>query len=154
MSAEAFRRILVATDFSPASAPAFDRALALARGMSAQLLVLHAYQDGALPELGFAPTGCYEAWDREVCAQADLRLAPLMARAREQGVEAEALLVPGFPGEAIVEAARQRRADLVVMGTHGRRGVARLVLGSVAASVLASAPCPVMTERGEPGQPG
>jgi nucleotide-binding universal stress UspA family protein len=150
MNGGAFRRILVATDFSPASAPAFERALALARELSAQLLVVHAYQDGAMSELGFAPTGCYETWDREVRGHADVRVAPLLARAREQGVEAEALLVPGFPGDAIVEAARQRRADLVVMGTHGRRGVARLVLGSVAASVLASAPCPVMTERGEP----
>jgi nucleotide-binding universal stress UspA family protein len=55
------------------------------------------------------------------------------------------------PTEGINRVAAEIDADLVVMGTHGRRGVARLVLGSVAASVLASAPCPVMTERGEPG---
>jgi nucleotide-binding universal stress UspA family protein len=101
-----------------------------------------------LPELGFAPTGSFEAWDREVRARAEARLEPLLARARAACVEAEALLVPGFPDEAIVETARQRGADLIVVGTHGRRGAARLMLGSVAARVVAGAPCPVLTARG------
>ncbi|GEJ56724.1 universal stress protein [Anaeromyxobacter diazotrophicus] len=143
-----FRRILVATDFSPASAPAFERALGLARAMGARLDVLHAYQERALAELGYAPVGSFDAWDREVRAQAAARLEPLVARARAAGVEAEPLLVTGFPDEAIVEAARQRRADLVVVGTHGRRGAARVMLGSVAARVVANAGCPVLTERG------
>jgi nucleotide-binding universal stress UspA family protein len=148
VSGAAFGRILMATDFSSASAPAFKRALALAKDLSARLLVLHAYQDHALPELGFAPTGSFEAWDREVRARAEARLEPLLARARAACVEAEALLVPGFPDEAIVETARQRGADLIVVGTHGRRGAARLMLGSVAARVVAGAPCPVLTARG------
>jgi nucleotide-binding universal stress UspA family protein len=144
----AFRRILVATDFSPASAPAFERALELAKDLGAHLTVVHAYQDRSLPELGFAPTASFEEWDREARAQAEARLAPLVARAREAGIDAEGLLAPGFPDEAVVEAARRRRADLIVVGTHGRRGAARLVLGSVAARVLAAASCPVLTERG------
>jgi len=148
VSGAAFGRILMATDFSSASSPAFERALALAKDLSAQLLLLHAYQDRALPELGFAPTGSFEEWDRDVLARAEARLEPLLARARAEGVEAEALLVPGFPDEAIVETARQRGADLIVVGTHGRRGAARLMLGSVAARVVAGAPCPVLTARG------
>ncbi len=144
-----FRRILVATDFSPASAPAFERALSLAKETHAELLVAHAYQERALPQLGFATTASYEEWDREFRTHAAAQLEPLVARARGEGVAAEALLLPGFPDEAIVEAARARRADLIVVGTHGRRGAARLLLGSVAARVLATAAVPVLTVRGE-----
>jgi nucleotide-binding universal stress UspA family protein len=68
-------------------------------------------------------------------------------QARKEGVDARALLVTGFADEAIVAAAKQQGADLIVMGTHGRRGAARLFLGSVAARVISTAPCPVMTVR-------
>ncbi len=143
-----FRRVLVATDFSPASGPAVDAAISLARATGAQLLVAHAYQDRALPKLGYAPSGSYDDWDRDVRAQAAERLEPIVERARAEGVAAEPLLLAGFPDEAIVEAARQRRADVIVVGTHGRRGAALLLMGSVAQRVVATAGCPVLTVRG------
>ena len=58
------------------------------------------------------------------------------------------LLVEGVPHEQIVRLARSKRADVVVMGTHGRSGLAKLFLGSVAGRVVAAAPCPVLTVRG------
>jgi nucleotide-binding universal stress UspA family protein len=143
-----YRRILVATDFSPASAPAFDEALRLAKGSRAQLLVAHAYQEHDLPAIGFAATTAFDEWDRESRERALGQLELLLARARREGIDAHPLLLAGFPDEAIVESARQQGADLIVVGTHGRRGAARLFLGSVAARVVASAACPVMTVRG------
>lgn len=81
------------------------------------------------------------------------RLAPscacsTVARARRHGVRATASVSEGIPFEEIVREARRRRADLIVMGTHGRTGVARLILGSVASRVLALAACSVLTVRG------
>ncbi len=148
MNPSHFQRILVATDFSPASGPAFDLALRLARD-GTLLLVAHAYQERGLPALGYAATAAYEEWDRAFREKAAGELEWFLARARREGIAAEPLVLEGFPDEAIVEAARTHRADLVVMGTHGRRGAARLFLGSVAARVVASAPCPVLTVRAE-----
>jgi nucleotide-binding universal stress UspA family protein len=63
-------------------------------------------------------------------------------------VRARGLLVEGVAHEQITRAAKRLRADLIVMGTHGRTGVARFFVGSVAARVTATAPCPVLTVRG------
>ncbi len=98
----AYRRILVATDFSPASAPAFDEALRLAKGSRAQLLVAHAYQEHDLPAIGFAATTAFDEWDRESRERALGQLDLLLARARREGIDAHPLLLAGFPDEAIV----------------------------------------------------
>ena len=142
-----FRRILVATDFSPASAPAFDQAVAIAKRDGAQLLILHAYQESGLMELSRAPAKVYKEWEQKLRATVEKKMRPLVEHVRKEGVEARALLLSGFADETIIEAARQQGADLIVMGTHGRRGAARFFLGSVAARVISTAPCPVMTVR-------
>jgi nucleotide-binding universal stress UspA family protein len=142
-----FQRILMATDFSPASTPALEQSVKMARREGALLLIAHAYQEPGLVELSHAPAGAYEEWDQKLRERVDSKLRPLVDYARKEGVEARALLLTGFADEAIIEAAKQQRADLIVMGTHGRRGAARLFLGSVAARVISTAPCPVMTVR-------
>ena len=142
-----FRRILVATDFSPASTPAFEQSARMARREEAQLLIAHAYQEPALVELSHAPARVYEEWDNALREAVEKKLRPLVEHARKEGVEARALLLAGFADEAIIAAAREEGADLIVMGTHGRRGAARMFLGSVAARVISMAPCPVMTVR-------
>ena len=70
-----------------------------------------------------------------------------MAQARKNGVRAKGLLLEGIPHDRIVRAARSTRADLIVLGTHGRTGLGRVFLGSVAARVVTLAPCPVLTVR-------
>ncbi|HYV40715.1 MAG TPA: universal stress protein, partial [Thermoanaerobaculia bacterium] len=75
------------------------------------------------------------------------KLPGLVENAAKEGVKAEPLVLMGEPYEAIAGAARDTGADLVVMGTHGRKGVSRFFLGSVAARVISTAPCPVMTIR-------
>jgi len=98
-------------------------------------------------ELSHAPAEVYEEWDQKLREAVERRLRPLLEHARKDGVEAEPLILRGFADEAIIAAAKQQHADLIVMGTHGRRGAARLFLGSVAARVISTAPCPVMTVR-------
>ena len=119
----------------------------MAKQDGALLLIAHAYQEPGLSELSNAPAKVYKEWDRELRERVESRLRPLVEYANKTGVEARALLLTGFADEAIVEAARQQDADLIVMGTHGRIGAARLFLGSVASRVISTAPCPVMTVR-------
>jgi nucleotide-binding universal stress UspA family protein len=142
-----FQRILVATDFSPASTPALEESVKIAKREGALLLIAHAYQEPGLVELSRAPARVYKEWDQKLREGVERKLRPLLERVRKEGVEAEGLILRGFADEAIIEAAKQQRADLIVMGTHGRRGAARLFLGSVASRVISTAPCPVMTVR-------
>jgi nucleotide-binding universal stress UspA family protein len=144
-----FRHVLHATDFSPASAKAFRIAVELARADRAPLTVVHVLAplvavvgDGNLPPTTYAQL---EATTR---AAARKQLDRLVRRAKAARVRATGLLLSGPPHEQIVRALKSRRAGVAVIGTHGRTGLARLFLGSVAARVVALAPCPVLTVRG------
>jgi len=146
-----FRRILLATDFSSASRPALARAIALARQNRAALRVVHALPPLALAvgaDFAFVPTGTYEAIDRRARQHAQKQLKALVGRARKAGVRATTLLLDGAPHEQVARAARRTRADLLVIGTHGRTGVSKILLGSVAERLVRLAPCPVLTVRG------
>jgi nucleotide-binding universal stress UspA family protein len=141
-----FRHILVATDFSAPSAAAWRRGVALARASGARVLVVH-----VAPSLARAQTvrWAYRELEAEILADARRRLKRLVAQARRAGVRAGSLLLSGAPvHEAIRRAARTQRADLVVVGTHGRTGLGGALIGSVAARIVATAPCPVLTVRG------
>lgn len=145
------RRIVYATDFSPASRAAFAKAVEMARGDRAELHLVHVLSP-VVPMVGdsYIPPKVYEDIARSARATAHRQLAALATRARKRGVSRvrSELLSGGMTHEQIVRAARSRRADLLVIGTHGRTGLSRLVLGSVAGRVLASARCPVLTVRG------
>ena len=80
-------------------------------------------------------------------AGARAELKKLVGSARRAGVRASGVIVVGSPYEEITRAARSRRADMIVIGTHGRTGLTRALLGSVAMRVLATARCPVLTVR-------
>ncbi len=143
------RNILVATDFSSASRPALRRAMEMALTNQAALWIAHvAPPPGPLSPDGYVLPRIYEEMDLAIRADAQKRLRTLLGRARKVGCRARALLLKGTPHEAIVRAAGAHRADLLVLGTHGRTGVARFFVGSVAARVVATAPCPVLTVRG------
>jgi universal stress protein A len=142
-----FKRIIVATDLSPASEPALKEAIGLAKENGAELMIAHAYQPPNFVEGQSISAGVYEEWDQNIRAEVKGRLQQLVEEAAKEGVKAEPLILTGAPYEAIAEAARGNYADLVVLGTHGRKGVSRFFLGSVAARVISTAPCPVMTVR-------
>jgi nucleotide-binding universal stress UspA family protein len=143
------RHIVYATDFSRASAAAFTWAVDLAREHRARLAVVHV-QTPVMPITGegYIPPDTYEKVEASLRVQNEKQLARLVAKARRAGVRAEGVLATGTPHDQIVRVAKARRADLLVVGTHGRTGLARLFLGSVASRVIASATCAVLTVRG------
>lgn len=143
------RRIVHPSDFSRASAPAFTRAVDMAKANRAELLLIHVFTPG-VPPLGQAHMrpSVFADLEASALAHGKKQLEKLVAKARRARVHARGLLLEGLPHESINQVARRKRADLVVMGTHGRTGFARFFLGSVASRVLATAPCPVMTVRG------
>lgn len=95
-------------------------------------------------EIGVFPRA-YEELEAQMRAEATKSLRALLATARKADIRATGLLVRGIADREIVRTARTKKADLLVLGTHGRTGLARLFLGSVASRVVASAPCPVLT---------
>lgn len=141
-----FRRIVHASDFSPASRPAFRKAVELAKGTGAQLLIVHVLPVVPILPDAYIAASTYDTLLRgqETAARRDLNR--LVARAKAAGARASGLLLDfGVPATRIARLARARRADLIVMGTHGRTGLTRALLGSVAARVLTIATCPVLT---------
>jgi nucleotide-binding universal stress UspA family protein len=135
------RTILYATDFSENSAAAFRVASSLARDYGAQLIVLHVQ----LPSVVYGDMGAYfvapEGKNQELMKQ--LReLKP-----EDPAVVVDYRLVEGDPAEEILHTARETNSDVIVLGTHGRKGLGRLLLGSVAEQTVRTAPCPVVTVK-------
>lgn len=145
-----FRRILCASDLSGASRRAFETAIAMAKTNRASLTVLHVVEPvmPVIPEQYITST-TWQQVDTGARAWAERQLALLAAKGKKQGIRVRTLLRQGFAADEIVRAARSQRADLIVVGTHGRRGFSKLILGSVAERVVKIAPCPVVTVRGK-----
>jgi nucleotide-binding universal stress UspA family protein len=143
------RRILHASDFSPASRAAFVKAMDVARENRAELLLLHV-RSIVIPVMGegYVSAQTYEQLDRASRADTAKQLARLVGQAKKRGVRAKGLVAQGIAHEEIVRAARRGKADMIVVGTHGRTGMSRFFLGSVAGRVVALAGCPVLTVRG------
>ncbi len=140
------RRILCPIDFSDTSRQALGHAIALARWYGSQVTALHVFNPAVLLEpivlVDFPDTFTLSGKDRESLQQ-QLRL--WLEGAGAAGLKSDALVREGHPSRDILECAATLPADLIVMGTHGRGGFERLVLGSVAEKVLRKAPCPVLT---------
>jgi nucleotide-binding universal stress UspA family protein len=137
------RVILYATDFSDHSRYAFQAACALARECHARLVVLHVVEP---PATVVAGTSAVPLFAEEMpLAAADEDLHRVLPPDPELGVEHR--LEVGHPAETILRVARELSADLIVMGTHGRHGLGRLLVGSVAEQVLRQARCPVLTMK-------
>jgi universal stress protein A len=144
----AIRRILYPSDFSPASRPAFKRAVELAKSLRSQLLIVHVLAPPPIIGEGYITAETVETLLQSQRHAAQRQLRVLVVRAKAAGVRVSSLLVEtGMTHEQIVRVARRKRADMIVMGTHGRTGLTRLLLGSVAAHVIATARCPVLTVR-------
>jgi nucleotide-binding universal stress UspA family protein len=144
------QRIVHASDFSKASGAAFAKAVELAKANRAELVLVHVVAP-IVPFVadGYVAPHVYEDLDKSAHAAASKELTALVAKAKKAGVRAKAVLRDGIAHEQIVRAARSPRADMIVIGTHGRTGLAKLFLGSVAGRVVSTAQCPVMTVRGK-----
>ena len=135
------RTILLATDLSPSALDAALYAMELASQLGAELVVASVI-DVVVPVPGLGPRIDQIRAEREAAVQA------LVARARGAGASATYLVWQGDAGPTILSAAEAERADLIVIGTHGREGVSRLLLGSVSDHVVRHARCPVLVVRG------
>jgi universal stress protein A len=136
----AFKRILVPTDFSEASDAALNYGIGLAQAFGAQLYLLHVPGETGVNFEADFPMIQFENAVRE-------RLDTLVGPKEIVKLRPEYALRLGAPSDQIVRYADDREIDLIVMGTHGRSGVAHMVMGSVAEKVVRTAPCPVLTVR-------
>lgn len=139
--------ILCPTDFSACSDLALDFAIDLARRLGAKIRLLHVFQ--VPPYVGWEDGSMALAsveLFRELRERVDEQLQDLLERCRRAGVNASAEQLEGPPYVRIAELSDQ--VDLVVMGTHGRTGLPRLLLGSVAERVIRMAKCPVISVPG------
>jgi nucleotide-binding universal stress UspA family protein len=144
-----FNKILVPTDFSPDAERAVRVGSELSRRYVAPLTIIHIYDPVAYPlphqYMLFTPAQLSRMW-----AEFEKRLALAAKDAVEGGaVQPETRLLQGITEAEIVRFARDSGYDLIVMGTHGRTGVGRFLLGSVAARVVQTAECPVLTVKRE-----
>jgi len=147
-AAEGFGRLLVPTDFSAGSERAWAEARRLAARLGAELVLVHVLVETPLFSEGpFTMKRARDVFDASR-AWAVKTLGDWTTTAAAESIPARWVLRTGVPYKEIVGAAARERADLIVMGTHGRGGLDRALLGSVADRVIRLAPCPVMTVRG------
>jgi nucleotide-binding universal stress UspA family protein len=142
------RRIVVASDFSKASRKAFATAVAWAKRNGAALTIVHV----TTPFLPFMPDqyvspDTLKRLDEQSHRWIKQRLSKLIDTAKRAGVRATGVTADGNAAEQVVRIARAKHADLLVVGTHGRTGLEKFFVGSVAARIVATAPCPVVTVR-------
>jgi nucleotide-binding universal stress UspA family protein len=128
------RPIVHASDFSSASAPAFRKALMLAKGMRRPLLIVHVVSPvtAVTGDMWYVPPQLEDEPHRRIERVARHSLERLLRHARGARVRVAGLLRDGIVPEQIVKVARTRHADMIVMGTHGRTGLSRMLVGSVA----------------------
>ena len=140
------KHILVPTDLSEGAEEALDYACELARPFGATVHLLHVIGIPMLgvPELGVALTSTVID---SLVRDNQLALEQLAERKRPLATFGEVLLRTGDARDLINQTAKELGADLIVMGTHGRRGVSRALLGSITETVVRTAPCPVLTVR-------
>jgi nucleotide-binding universal stress UspA family protein len=114
----------------------------------AELLIAHVLAP-ILPTVdGYIPPSTYSEIDAAARRHGTKQLDGLVRRARTAGVRARSLLLEGVAHDEIVRAARAQRADMIIVGTHGRTGLTKFMLGSVAGRVVSHAAVPVLTVRG------
>jgi nucleotide-binding universal stress UspA family protein len=145
------KKILVPTDFAESSRRACDVGLELAKACDVPLILLHVFPlaDAIYSGAVAMPIPDYAELVEEP-ARAALREEA--ARMQGKGVVIETLLKMGSPWEQIIATVRSLDPGLIVMGTHGRRGLPRAILGSVAEKVVRLSPVPVLTVRGAEGE--
>ena len=144
-----FKKIVCAVDFSDHSPRLADYAISLAKCTGAKLICV--YVAPSLSQyVGFqVPPSSIESFVGEIVAGADHSMKAYLNQYFKEA-DASGKVIVGYPGEAIINLADDEDADLIIMGTHGRKGIDRILFGSVAEKVVKNAKCPVMTIRPEP----
>jgi nucleotide-binding universal stress UspA family protein len=141
------RRILFATDFSEGSSHALPYAADIARQYDAKLFLVHVIYDVAKSAGWYVPhvsiDEIYHDMEKSAMAELEKSFVDEMRGLRD----VEHVVLKGIPYEEISKFAVEKKIDLVVLGTHGRRGIDRMLFGSTAEQVVRNAPCPVLSVR-------
>jgi nucleotide-binding universal stress UspA family protein len=141
------KNILFPTDFSQGARAAMDHALSLARDYNARLILLYVIQDISIAEWyipsSLSVTDLVEDMQKSAWKEMDKWAAEVSAQVKD----VEKMVVRGVPFVEIIKTAKEKRADLIVIGTHGRTGIDHMLFGSTAEKVVRKAPCPVLTVR-------
>ena len=142
-----FHHVLVPVDFEESSREALEVAMDLALTFEARLTIVHAWEISpyVYAGLSYVPIDLWTPIERAAKQQLETTLALV----RKRVPRAEAILAKGPAAAEVLAAIEQSKADLVVMGTHGRHGVSRMLLGSVAEKIVRASPVPVLTIRGK-----
>lgn len=143
------RSILMPTDFSECADSALPYATSLARQMGARLICLHVIE-ALMPPVGYAPVAeTIPTLDinEQLEESATRELPKLAAREECAGLDVEEVLAHGESASEIVRVAKEREVDLIVISSHGRTGLGRILFGSTAESVVRHAHCPVLVVK-------
>jgi nucleotide-binding universal stress UspA family protein len=136
------KKILLATDFSPASEAALPHALVIAGQYGSELYIAHVI----CPEFrDLQPSETTAAQIQQERGFTEQKLEPLLSAVRQKGISCQPLVGEGVIWDVLLDMIHQNDIDLIIVGTHGRRGRSKLLLGSIAEEAFRMAPCPVFT---------
>jgi nucleotide-binding universal stress UspA family protein len=141
------KTILFPTDFSQGARAAMDHAVTLARDYRAKLLLLYVIQDISIAEWYIPSTLSVTDLVDDMQKSAEKEMEKWGAEVAATVPNVERLIVRGVPFVEIIRTAKERGADLIVIGTHGRTGIDHMLFGSTAEKVVRKASCPVLTVR-------
>ena len=139
-------KILCAVDFSQYSAEVAACATTLAKALGAEITVVHVAQNFGLDDTLHVPATSLEATVAELFSRAEQEMKEFVPAAFK-GVKVQDVVVSGDPAEEIIALAESGSASLIIVGTHGRKGIDRILFGSVAGQVVSRSPVPVLTIR-------
>ena len=143
-----YKHILIATDGSELAGKAVTAGLTLAKTLNAKVTAINATEPWTAMVTGEAALAFpIEEYEKSAEENATKMLSEVSAAAKKQGVACDTVHVNDFPAEAIIATAKARGCDLIVMASHGRRGLARMILGSQAMRVLTLSTVPVLICR-------
>ena len=142
------QHILVPIDFSDYADQALDYAIVLGKALQAHLTVLHVIHltPWAVGDMGTSFSGTLL---EQVETEAQQLMQASLGRVHDASPQGETVVVHGVPFQVIIDTAKDKNVDLIVMGTHGRTGLPHTLMGSVAEKVVRLSPCPVLVTRGK-----
>ena len=143
MTQKLFERILVATDGSEKNKPAVAEAVRIGRECGSEVHAVFVIETSALESAASGGVGG-DVW---TIMQSEAAAALAHVKAAGAGVDIETAVLEGKPAPAILQYAKEQKIDLIVLGTQGKKGLERFLLGSVAESVIRSAPCRVLVVK-------
>jgi nucleotide-binding universal stress UspA family protein len=141
------KTIVFPTDFSSGARAALDHVVSLAQDYSAKLILLHVVEDIPIAEwyipTAFSVTDLLEDMQKSAWQEMHKWAGEVSSKVKD----VEEIVVSGVPFVEIIRTAREKNADLIIIGTHGRTGIDHMLFGSTAEKVVRKAPCPVLTVR-------